>query len=160
MKNQRRQARVSRPVSVAALSLLLLTAGCASVQPWADAPPSPAADEAAEARQVEETRRMTIPGRERLAQGIERYEAGDFVGAIRTLHAPEIERADTATRVEAGKYLAFVYCVTERHALCRQAFDHVLSIDPLFRLAPAEAGHPLWGPVFMQAREAAGSRTR
>lgn len=157
MKNERRQLRPPRPVSAAVLSFLLLAAGCASVPTATDPSVSASAGDADEARLLEEARR-SIPGRERLAQGIERYEAGDFVGAIRTLHAPEIERADAATRVEAGKYLAFVYCVTERQVLCRQAFDHVLSIDPRFRLAPAEAGHPQWGPVFVQAREAAGAR--
>src|SRR5690606_23426566 len=84
----------------------------------------------------------------RLAEGIERYEAGDYVGAIRTLNAAEIAHASPAMRTQAEKYLAFSYCLTERRTLCREAFDRALAIDSKFRLQPAEAGHPLWGPVY------------
>ncbi|HLT27099.1 MAG TPA: TssQ family T6SS-associated lipoprotein [Zeimonas sp.] len=157
MKNDPRHA-ILRPLATASLvGFLLLVGGCAHVQQWAERLPSPAAGDTTAADAVAQP--SGDSGRERLAEGIERYEAGDFIGAIRALNAPEIERSDTAVRVEAGKYLAFSYCVTERRVLCRKAFDHVLSLDARFRLTPAEAGHPLWGPVFVQARKAADRRT-
>jgi hypothetical protein len=57
--------------------------------------------------------------------------------------------------VTALKYTAFSYCVTSRPAQCRQAFDRALRLDPSFDLAPGEHGHPLWGPVFTKAKQAA-----
>lgn len=139
----------SRPLAAAAaLTLALLVGGCATVQDWAGSVGGTASASSPAAEQ----------GRRRLAEGVGLYEAGDFGGAIRALNAPEIEQADSATRVEAGKYLAFSYCVTKHRTLCRHTFDRILAIDPGFALAPAEAGHPLWGPVFVQARKAADKR--
>ncbi|MCO5099368.1 MAG: TssQ family T6SS-associated lipoprotein [Burkholderiaceae bacterium] len=126
----------------------LLAGGCAGVTDLIGATSSP---ETAAAP-------VPTPGEQKLAEGVERYENGDFVGAIRALNAPEIAQSDAATRIEAGKYLAFTYCVTKRRTLCRRSFERVLALDPGFALKPAEAGHPLWGPVFVQARDAAGRR--
>ena len=143
-------ARKSRTslAAAAAFAIALLGGGCATVQDWAESVGS-AASGRSEASE---------PGRAKLAEGVESYDAGDFGSAIRALNAPEIEQSDTATRVEAGKYLAFTYCVTNRRTLCRKTFDRVLALDPAFALKPAEAGHPLWGPVFVQARKAADKR--
>lgn len=95
----------------------------------------------------------------KLAEGIALYEQGKYATAIHALHSPEIGKADTATRVQAQKYLAFSYCVTQRRKLCRRAFDELLRIDEDYELEPAESGHPLWGPVFVQARKAAERRS-
>jgi hypothetical protein len=48
--------------------------------------------------------------------------------------------------------------VTSRPGPCRETFDKALRLDPSFDLAPGEHGHPLWGPVFTKARQAAGAR--
>jgi hypothetical protein len=138
--------------AAAAFALALLVGGCATVQDRAGAVGS------ATPESVDASPAAPEPGRRKLAEGVDRYDAGDFGGAIRALNAPEIDGSDTATRVEAGKYLAFSYCVTNRRTLCRKTFDRVLAIDPGFALTPAEAGHPLWGPVFVQARKAADKR--
>lgn len=98
------------------------------------------------------------PGEAGLEKGIARYEAGEYEDAIRLLQAAEVAEADAATRVAAHKYLAFSYCVTDQKRLCRRSFDALLRIDGSFRLKPAEAGHPTWGPVFVQARKAAERR--
>ncbi len=140
--------RSSRPLAAATLTLALLLGGCATVQDWAGSIGGTAAASSTADEQ----------GRRKLAEGVGLYDAGDFGGAIRALNAPEIEQSDLATRVEAGKYLAFSYCVTNRRTLCRRTFDRVLAIDSDFALKPAEAGHPLWGPVFAQARKAADKR--
>lgn len=51
-------------------------------------------------------------------------------------------------QVIAHKYLAFIYCTSHRKKLCRNEFRKALKIDPAFDLTPAEAGHPIWGPIF------------
>ena len=93
-----------------------------------------------------------------LREGIRLYNEGDFNGAIRRLSARDVNNGPLPTRLMALKYQAFSYCVTSRPAPCRQAFDRALRLDPNFDLAPGEHGHPLWGPVFTKAKQAAGQR--
>ncbi|WP_229217314.1 TssQ family T6SS-associated lipoprotein [Massilia forsythiae] len=113
-------------------------------------------------------KRQAAPARERsdamagnaaseagLREGIRLYGDGDFNGAIRRLAARDVAGGPQATRLEALKYTAFSYCVSARAAQCRQAFDRALRLDPSFTLDPGEQGHPLWGPVFDKARQAA-----
>jgi hypothetical protein len=93
-----------------------------------------------------------------LQEGIRLYNDGDYNGAIRRLSARDVNNGPLATRLMALKYMAFSYCVTSRPAPCRQAFDRALRLDPSFDLAPGEHGHPLWGPVFTKAKQAATQR--
>jgi hypothetical protein len=93
-----------------------------------------------------------------LREGIRLYNEGDFDGAIRRLSARDVNNGPLSTRVAALKYTAFSYCVTSRPGPCRQSFDKALHLDPSFDLAPGEHGHPLWGPVFTKAKQAAASR--
>lgn len=94
-----------------------------------------------------------------MVDGIRRYDDGDFVDAIAVLDQPEIHGAPLAMRLEALKVIAFSYCVTQHPTDCRQAFDTALAIDPDFALGKGEGGHPMWGPVFEQAK-AASERNR
>ena len=89
-----------------------------------------------------------------MLEGIRFYDNGDYKDAIVKFSAPEIEAAPTVFRVEALKYTAFSYCVVENYARCRQAFDQALSIDADFELLASESGHPMWGPVFKEAKVA------
>lgn len=103
------------------------------------------------------------PAQQRLAEGVSLFDKGDFNGAIRKLTtAPELagNAAEPDVRAEALKYSAFSYCVSNRRALCRRQFDTLLTIDPGYQLKAAEAGHPVWGPVFIQARRAAETAKR
>jgi len=93
-----------------------------------------------------------------LQEGIRLYNDGDYNGAIRRLSARDVNNGPLATRLTALKYMAFSYCVTSRPGPCRQAFDRALRLDPSFDLAPGEHGHPLWGPVFTKAKQAAAAR--
>jgi len=93
-----------------------------------------------------------------LREGIRLYNEGDFNGAIRRLSQRDVNNGPLPIRLTALKYLAFSYCVTSRPAPCRQAFDRALRLDPAFDLAPGEHGHPLWGPVFTKAKQAAVTR--
>jgi hypothetical protein len=87
-----------------------------------------------------------------LREGVRLYNEGDFNGAIRRLSSNDIANASVRTRVTALKYTAFSYCVTERPTQCRQSFEKALRLDPSFNLTPGEHGHPLWGPVFVRAK--------
>ena len=94
-----------------------------------------------------------------LAEGIAHYDQGDYVAAIRTLMtSAEIWEGSLQTQVTARKYLAFSHCLSNRADLCRQTFVELLRLQPDFRLAAAEAGHPQWGKVFEQARDEAAQR--
>lgn len=86
---------------------------------------------------------------EELREGMQRYDDGDYKEAARHLkRALEQGLASTADRVNARKHLAFIACVARRTSVCRAEFRKALEADPAFDLTPAEAGHPMWGPVF------------
>jgi lipoprotein NlpI len=121
--------------------LLLMLAGCAGMGTRAEYGTQAGREEV---RKAAET----------LLEGIRRYERGDFAGAIATLDEPALRTAPDAMRVEALKYTAFSYCVMENYAQCRHAFDLSLDIDSGFDLRKSERGHPMWGPVFEQAKAA------
>lgn len=98
-----------------------------------------------------------------LKEGIASYNNGEYSSAIKRLSsANEIWGAEgsKAGQLEALKYMAFSYCLTQRQALCRAQFERALKIDPAFDLAPGEKGHPLWGPVFAKTQKAAKKGTR
>ena len=95
------------------------------------------------------------PGRAAaLREGIKFYDDGDFNAAIRRLATVDVAGEAVGNRLIALKYMAFSYCVTAHPAPCRQAFDKALRLDPSFDLRPGEHSHPLWGPVFAQAKKA------
>ncbi|MBW8757453.1 MAG: TssQ family T6SS-associated lipoprotein [Burkholderiales bacterium] len=56
---------------------------------------------------------------------------------------------DVAT---AHKLRAFVYCTSNRLAACEAEFRAARAADPAFALTHAEAGHPVWGPVYLKSR--------
>jgi hypothetical protein len=88
-----------------------------------------------------------------LAEGTELYEKGDYKGAIRKLQSAKDAASDaSAIQQNSLKYLAFSYCVTGQKALCKVQFVSLLKMTPEFQLSRAEAGHPLWGPVFKEAK--------
>ena len=57
---------------------------------------------------------------------------------------------DVAT---AHKLRAFVYCTSNRLAACEAEFRAARVADPAFALSKAEAGHPVWGPVYLKSRQ-------
>ncbi len=83
-----------------------------------------------------------------LAAGMRQYEDGNYADAAKQLQAAIHQGLTSANRVKAHKHLAFIHCVSERTAACREEFRKALAIDPAMELAAAEAGHPTWGPVF------------
>lgn len=135
------------------LSLMLLLAGCAGSMP--DKGGGPFRAEPGMQPGHEDVRKAAA----NLVEGIRLYESGNFEEAIAVLDAPRLQAAPDAMRVEALKYTAFSYCVTERYAQCRQAFDLALGIDAGFALRPNERGHPMWGPVFEEAKAASAQNS-
>lgn len=126
---------VRRLAGAVTLAAGLLIAGCATMSPGAgaDGPGSLAQRD--------------------LADGIALYDKGDYVSAIRTLLTSEgIWQGSLQTRVMAHKHIAFSHCLSNRPSPCKQSFQDLLRLKPDFELAAAEAGHPIWGAAFKQAR--------
>jgi Tfp pilus assembly protein PilF len=87
-------------------------------------------------------------GEATLAAGLRQYEEGNYPEAAKQLQSAIAQGLTSTDRVKAHKHLAFIHCVSERIAACREEFRKALAIDPGLELAAAEAGHPTWGPVF------------
>jgi len=87
-----------------------------------------------------------------LSSGIALYDDGKYAEAIQTLQDALNLGLNTDNQVKAHKYLAFTQCVSGREKLCREEFRKALEINPAMELAPSEAGHPIWGPVFKSVK--------
>jgi hypothetical protein len=121
---------------VAAAAALALAAGC--VQPPAQAPGL---------MDVAER-----PAEKALLAGIRAYEDGQYPESEKQLGtALQTGLSSAKDRAAANKYLAFVYCTSNRMTPCEQAFRAARKADPAFALSKSEAGHPLWGPVYKRA---------
>jgi Tfp pilus assembly protein PilF len=101
----------------------------------------------------EVTRMFERKGEAELKQAIKDYENGRLPQASAGFQSALDAGLGTKDQVTAHKYLAFIYCVTKRDRQCRAHFRTALELDPQFELSPAEAGHPMWGPVFRSAKE-------
>ena len=127
------------------IRLALLTAllsACAPLQEVAK-PPSPQVTEA----QLREKAWLNF------ASGLRQYEAGSYDDALKSFTASldhgVLPRTEQAT---ARKHLAFIHCVSSRDQQCREEFRKAMEIDPKFELTTAEAGHPVWGPIYSNVR--------
>jgi Tfp pilus assembly protein PilF len=121
-----------------ALVLILVLAGCAT-----------------QTAKVPQPQQVADPnaGKPLLLGGIKSYEDGEYGNAERYLmQALGAGLAGKADLIRVHKYLAFVYCVSNRAGLGEVEFGKVLALNPQFTLDPSEEGHPLWGPVFLRAK--------
>lgn len=91
-------------------------------------------------------------GEPALQKGLREYEDGHYAQSARSLQQALEQGLSSKDRVKAHKYLAFIHCAAGREKLCRDQFRAALDIDPSMQLAPAEAGHPIWGPVFRSVK--------
>ena len=159
---------MNRPICLAALALVaVMLTGCAEFGPALGgkekASAHPRADDARpraeRAQRTDRTNRPAAGTTDRsdvaLREGIALYNDGDYNGAIRRLNSADMNDATPRERLSAAKYTAFSYCVSGRQALCRETFDRAFKLDPGFDLSAGEHGHPLWGPAFTQAKQAA-----
>lgn len=87
-----------------------------------------------------------------LAIGLEDYEDGKFSDAMRSIQGALDLGLEPVDQIRAHKHLAFIQCVSGREKLCREEFRKTLEVNPWFDLSPAEAGHPVWGPVFRSVK--------
>ena len=96
-----------------------------------------------------------------LSSGLARYENGQYPAATKHLQAAlNSGLTFKSDRVTAYKYLAFIYCVSDRKKQCKSAFKDALEINPELELSAAESGHPLWGPVFRDAQAEQNQRKK
>jgi Tfp pilus assembly protein PilF len=96
-----------------------------------------------------------------LAKGIQNYEEGEYKSAVtnlqNALNAGLPRKTDSA---KAHKYLAFIACGSENTRRCRDEFRKAFDDDPNFVLDSAEAGHPVWGPVYRGIRSQVKSKEK
>lgn len=117
------------PRTLAALAVVLLASACATEQGLSDV--------------------MQRPAERALLAGLRAYEDGQYTDAERELKRALVTGLVSAKDQSAAyKHLAFVYCTSNRVAECDQAFRQAIAADPEFALTRAEAGHPMWGPVY------------
>ena len=118
----RRQARAASEAQAG-------SAAAKEVEPRAPPPPSKA---------VEELRR-----------GVQRYDDGEYKEAARHFQRAleQGSRAPPTRRTRASISRSSPAWRAAR-PLCRTEFRKAFEADPAFDLTPAEAGHPMWGPVF------------
>jgi len=83
-----------------------------------------------------------------LVQGLREYDAGDYAESSKTLQRALDLGLFSIDSGNAHKHLAFIHCASNRERQCREEFRKALAADPALELTPAEAGHPVWGPIF------------
>jgi len=93
------------------------------------------------------------PAEKALLAGMRAYEDGQYPQAEQSLNqALAAGLASAKDRAAARKYLAFIYCTSNRVPACEAQFRAARGDDPGFALSKAEAGHPQWGPVYQRVQ--------
>lgn len=119
---------------------LVVLSGCLAMTPRTEPPP------------VMTEEQISQQTAERaLGDAVALYEKGHYQHAENKLLSEEVWQGSSETRLSALKYLAFIYCITERQQMCRHAFERAMHINEYFVLSSAEATHPLWGPQYQLA---------
>ncbi len=94
-------------------------------------------------------------GQQKFSAGIKSYEEGNYTDSAKLLQEALTKGLpNKKDQVEAHKYLAFIHCVSGQKKECTDEFKKALELDPNFELQAAEAGHPLWGPVYSSVKGA------
>jgi len=95
---------------------------------------------------------QSAKGQSAFATGLEQYDNGDYAESAKNLQSALDQGLGERDKVAAYKHLAFIHCVSGRERQCRDEFRKALAVDPSMDLAPAEAGHPIWGPIFQAVK--------
>ena len=96
---------------------------------------------------------FSSPAEHMLNNGTKDFEDGDFSAALPLFQSVvDDKEATKKQKIESYKYMAFIHCISDREKQCRESFKKALEIDPNFSLTMAEAGHPVWGPVFYNVK--------
>lgn len=134
----------------AVLVLGLICSGCATTPIPPKAP-------------VRAPKGITAPeskGEPSLDAGVISYDNGDYKTAERDLQLAIDVGLDLKKQAKARKYLAFINCASARQLPCREQFRKAFEADPAFELEPAEAGHPMWGPVYRSVKSEISTKPR
>lgn len=153
----------SRRASILALMLLALACASCTTTPVSEPVTPPKDANASMSRQdAERAKEPAVPpapsvaaskGGQELDKGIRSYEDGEYKTAAKQLQAAlDLGLDAPRDQAKAHKYLAFIACVSGRKKACRDEFGKALDADPKFDLEPAEAGHPIWGPVWRSVK--------
>jgi Tfp pilus assembly protein PilF len=95
-----------------------------------------------------------------LDKGIRSYEDGEYKTSAKQLQAAlDLGLDAKREQAKAHKYLAFIACTSGRKTSCRSEFNKALDADPKLDLEPAEAGHPIWGPVWRNVKAARATKS-
>jgi Tfp pilus assembly protein PilF len=84
---------------------------------------------------------------------LKQYDTGAYPESLKNFQAAIREGLDDKERASAHKHLAFIHCASNRERQCRDEFRRALAADPALELDAAEAGHPVWGPVFRAVKD-------
>ena len=127
----------------AAATLLALVAGCATPP---QKPSAPTPEEIAKQQRVDRAK-------SNLNDGLKKYDGGSYDEAMKNfLLALDSGQLPMADQLNARKHMAFVHCLSGREANCKDEFEKVFTLEAKFELSPAEAGHPIWGPIYRVTR--------
>jgi tetratricopeptide (TPR) repeat protein len=96
--------------------------------------------------------KVVPPGAKLIADAMQDYDEADYNMAIKNFQDALKESLSDADQITAHKFIAFSYCLSNRQAQCRTEFETIFKLNANFELAPAEAGHPFWGPSFRAAK--------
>ena len=100
-----------------------------------------------------QVRDVITPAEKKLNYGVLSFEEGNYQASTVALQGVlESSVSSKPEKVKAYKYLAFIQCVSGHESICRDYFKKALEIDSNFNLDTAEAGHPIWGPVFRSVK--------
>jgi Tfp pilus assembly protein PilF len=91
---------------------------------------------------------LAYGGTTALGTALKQYEDGHYEESAKNLQEALDLGVPDKLRASAHKHLAFIHCSSSRERECRDEFRKAIAADPAFDLAPAEAGHPVWGPIF------------
>ena len=91
-------------------------------------------------------------GEAALAAGLKQYEEGRYAESLKNLQTAIGQGLSDGDRINAHKHVAFIHCASNRERACRDEFRRALKVNPAMELAPAEAGHPIWGPIFRSVK--------
>lgn len=121
----------------------LALAGCAVPPP---APTGPSPEDIAKLQRLERAN-ATFSEASRL------YDSGSYDDAMKNfLIALDSGALTLPQQLIARKQMAFIHCVSNREVSCKEEFEKTFALDAKFDLSPAEAGHPIWGPVFRNVK--------
>ena len=94
------------------------------------------------------------PAERALIGAMRAYDDADYPAVERQANeAMKLGLRSARDLATAHKLRAFVYCTSNRLAACEAEFRAARAADPAFVLSHAEAGHPVWGPVYLKSRQ-------